>query len=87
MRSIFAGFPTADSEPWVADAVCPQADAELFFPDPGLKATGAKAVCAECPVQAECLEFALRNGERHGVWGGLSERERSKLKRSKGRAA
>lgn len=86
MKSIFAGFPTADSEPWVADAVCPKADPDAFFPAAGFKATGAKAVCAECPVRVECLEFALRTGERHGVWGGLSERERSKLKRS-GRAA
>ena len=41
----------------------------------------AKRICQGCEVRAECLEYALANDERFGLWGGLSERERRKLKR------
>lgn len=54
---------------------------DLFFPSRGESLTEAKAVCRECPVQAECLDYAMINHEAHGVWGGLSERERRRLRR------
>jgi len=67
--------------PWAADAKCLQADPDTFFPEKGGSTREAKRICAQCPVRAECLEYALDNDERFGIWGGLSERERRKLKR------
>jgi len=57
-----------------------------FFPARGESTRDAKAVCAGCPVREECLEFALRLKVAHGVWGGLSERERRTLRRDRHRA-
>lgn len=67
---------------WMADGVCAQTDPELFFPDKGGATKEAKRVCGGCPVKGECLAFALENQERFGVWGGLSERERRRLRRA-----
>jgi WhiB family redox-sensing transcriptional regulator len=58
-----------------------------FFPARGESTRDAKAVCAGCPVREECLEFALRLKVAHGVWGGLSERERRTLRRDRHRSA
>jgi len=66
---------------WQADALCAQTDPEAFFPEKGGSTRDAKRICASCEVRAECLEYALQNDERFGIWGGLSERERRKLKR------
>lgn len=66
---------------WMADAKCLDADPEAFFPEKGGSTREAKRVCAACPVRQECLEYALDNDERFGIWGGLSERERRRLKR------
>lgn len=68
--------------PWAEQARCLHADPEIFFPEKGGSTREAKRLCAECDVRAECLEYALDNDERFGVWGGLSERERRKLRRS-----
>lgn len=65
---------------WREDALCAQSDPEAFFPDKGGSAAEAKRVCARCPVQAACLDYALRNDERFGVWGGMSERERRRMR-------
>ena len=64
---------------WRDKAACGDADPDLFFPpDEGGKAQArkAKGICAGCPVRAECLEYAIRNGEHWGVWGGVAERDR-----------
>jgi WhiB family redox-sensing transcriptional regulator len=66
---------------WASRAKCLTADPDLFFPEKGGTTTEAKRICAGCPVRAECLEYALEEDERFGVWGGMSERERWKLKR------
>ena len=58
-----------------------------FFPARGESVRDAKAVCARCPVREECLDFALRLKVAHGVWGGLSERERRTLRRDRHRGA
>ena len=63
-------------QPWRMRAACRDEDPALFFPEPGGTATAAKRICADCLVKAECLAFAVASGERHGVFGGLSERER-----------
>lgn len=69
-------------EPWQVRALCAQTDPEAFFPGQGEPAAAAKAVCMRCPVRAECLAYALERDE-YGVWGGLSERQRRALKRSR----
>lgn len=71
---------------WMEDAACRAADPDLFHPegDAGtvhLMTREAKSWCARCAVQAACLEDAMARGERWGVWGGLSERERRALLR------
>ncbi|MEE6273495.1 WhiB family transcriptional regulator [Georgenia sp. MJ206] len=64
---------------WADEALCAQTDPEEFFPEKGGSTRSAKAICARCPVSAECLTYALDNHERFGIWGGMSERERRAL--------
>jgi WhiB family redox-sensing transcriptional regulator len=66
---------------WQDRALCAQTDPEAFFPEKGGSTREAKRVCRGCEVRAECLEYALEHDERFGIWGGLSERERRRLKR------
>ncbi|HUH06492.1 MAG TPA: WhiB family transcriptional regulator [Egibacteraceae bacterium] len=67
--------------PWAGQAKCLQADPDTFFPEKGGSTREAKRICIGCEVRDECLEYALANDERFGIWGGMSERERRKLKR------
>ena len=77
-----AGQDSDDAElSWQERALCAQTAPEAFFPEKGGSTREAKKVCVSCEVRAECLEYALENDERFGIWGGLSERERRKLKR------
>jgi WhiB family redox-sensing transcriptional regulator len=69
---------------WQERALCAQTDPEAFFPEKGGSTREAKRVCLSCDVRGECLEYALFNDERFGIWGGLSERERRKLKKRAG---
>lgn len=66
---------------WVAEAVCAQVDPDLWYPDHILASGPAKALCATCPVQAECLTAALDQDEQYGVWGGTTPRDRRKLRK------
>ena len=59
----------------------PRPTPEAFFPEKGGSTREAKRVCLSCDVRGECLEYALANDERFGIWGGLSERERRRLKK------
>jgi WhiB family redox-sensing transcriptional regulator len=70
-----------DEHGWQEQALCAQTDPEAFFPEKGGSTREAKRVCTGCEVRAECLEYALAHDERFGIWGGLSERERRRLKR------
>jgi WhiB family transcriptional regulator, redox-sensing transcriptional regulator len=75
---------TADTlidDNWWDRAACLGVDDEAFFPERGGSTYEAKKLCRICPVKGECLEYALENDESWGVWGGMSERERRKLKR------
>ena len=67
---------------WQDRALCAQTDPEAFFPEKGGSTREAKKVCRTCDVRAECLEYALEHDERFGIWGGMSERERRRLKRA-----
>jgi WhiB family transcriptional regulator, redox-sensing transcriptional regulator len=69
-----------DVEVWMDRALCAETDPEAFFPEKGGSTRDAKLVCRSCEVRAECLEYALANDERFGIWGGLSERERRRLR-------
>lgn len=77
---ISLAFPTVLAE----QAVCGQVDPELFFPEKGSATKAPKDICAVCPVRVECLDWALANDVRHGVWGGLSDNERRRLRRRAG---
>jgi WhiB family transcriptional regulator, redox-sensing transcriptional regulator len=71
----------AEEAGWQERALCAQTDPEAFFPEKGGSTREAKKVCLTCEVRDNCLEYALMNDERFGIWGGLSERERRKLKK------
>ena len=66
---------------WQERALCAQTDPEAFFPEKGGSTREAKRVCMACEVRVQCLDYALENDERFGIWGGLSERERRKVKK------
>ena len=71
---------------WQERALCAQTDPEAFFPEKGGSTREAKRVCLSCDVRAECLDYALGKDERFGIWGGLSERERRRLRRQRAQA-
>lgn len=62
---------------WQQDAACRGVTPDVFFPDEDPAA--AKAICETCPVRLHCLAFALQQNERYGIWGGLTEKERTAL--------
>jgi WhiB family redox-sensing transcriptional regulator len=67
---------------WQEQALCAQSGPESFFPEKRGSTRDAKRICVGCGLKAECLEYALASDERFGIWGGLSERERRRVKRS-----
>lgn len=79
--------PRELEENWQDDANCLGVDPDLFFPERGASTREAKEVCRGCVVRVQCLEFALQNGEKFGIWGGLSERERRRIRRQRAQAA
>ena len=90
-QSTIISMPTADNSTdnsvelsWQERALCAQTDPEAFFPEKGGSTREAKKVCTTCEVRVECLEYALENDERFGIWGGLSERERRRMKKAAG---
>ena len=68
---------------WFPYAACRDLDADIFFPGPGGDTDKAKEICFQCPVRRACLEYAIRNNEIHGVWGGKSERQRRKIRQAR----
>jgi WhiB family transcriptional regulator, redox-sensing transcriptional regulator len=79
---VFPGaFGMPEDPGWQERALCAQTDPEAFFPEKGGSTREAKRICTTCEVRSECLEYALEHDERFGIWGGLSERERRRLKR------
>lgn len=69
------------------EARCASTDPDAFFPEKGGSTRKAKKVCLSCEVRSDCLNYALTNDERFGIWGGLSERERRKLQRRRKESA
>ena len=74
-------FGLGEEQTWQERALCAQTDPEAFFPEKGGSTREAKKICTGCEVRSECLEYALAHDERFGIWGGLSERERRRLKK------
>jgi WhiB family redox-sensing transcriptional regulator len=68
---------------WQDQANCLGVDPDLFFPERGASTREAKEVCRGCVVREDCLEYALANGEKFGIWGGMSERERRRIRRAR----
>ena len=73
----------SDPKDWKSRANCMGVDPDLFFPERGMSTREAKEVCRGCVVREDCLEYALANGEKFGIWGGLSERERRRIRRAR----
>lgn len=90
-RPVKVMLDTSGNDPaWRDRAACRTTDPDLHFPvgDTGPAAAqiiDAKAVCARCPVRAECLRWALATGQNHGVWGGKTEDERRAIVRGRAR--
>jgi WhiB family redox-sensing transcriptional regulator len=72
---------------WRQRAACKGVDPDIFYPTSDEEAEEAKAICATCPVREACLEYALANRERDGVWGGATERERRRMIRQRRKTA
>ena len=70
---------------WQTKARCTEVDPEIFFPERGGSSKAARAVCSQCEVRLQCLEYALNNKEQFGIWGGTSERERRRLRKERAR--
>lgn len=68
---------------WQQYGACRGLDPDMFFPQRGDTVREAKTVCDACPVRPQCLEYAITNGEKFGIWGGLSERERRRIRRQR----
>lgn len=74
---------TYPGQEWRSQANCLGIDPNLFFPERGPSTIVAKGVCQGCVVKVQCLEFALSHSDKHGTWGGYSERERRDIKRER----
>lgn len=72
---------------WHERARCAETDPEAFFPEKGQSTREPIAICAQCEVRPECLEWALDTGQRFGVAGGMSERQRARLQTARRKAA
>ena len=72
---------------WRQHGACRGVDPDVFYPATDEEAEPAKAICAVCPVREPCLEYALANRERDGVWGGATERERRRMIRQRRKSA
>lgn len=73
--------PLPEPGDWYDDAACRTVGTNApFFPEVGASIQEAKSICRSCPVADECLDYAVTNHIRHGVWGGMSERDRRRLR-------
>ena len=72
---------------WRQSAACRGVDPDVFYPASEDEADAAKSVCAQCNVRQACLEHALVNRERDGVWGGATEKERRRIVRQRRKTA
>ncbi|MDY5585627.1 MAG: WhiB family transcriptional regulator [Arcanobacterium sp.] len=86
MQGIFNlgyGTTTADDLAWMEDALCAQTDPDIFYPEKGGSTAPATSICEGCSVRSECLEYAITNDIRHGIWGGTSDNDRKRISRER----
>lgn len=83
--SVVSQLPHAADAGWFDQAACKGADVDLWFNEKTYRQ--ARRICQACPVRRPCLEYAIDNGETHGMWGGLSWRQRKAEARNRRRAA
>ncbi|XCB31056.1 WhiB family transcriptional regulator [Arcanobacterium hippocoleae] len=86
MQGIFNlgyGTAAADDLSWMEDALCAQTDPDIFYPEKGGSTAPATSICQGCGVRAECLEYAIKNDIRHGIWGGTSDNDRKRISRER----
>ena len=82
MRELYLLEGDTEESGWQERALCAQTDPEAFVPEKRDTTHKTKRGCLTCEVRDDCLEYALMNDERFGIWGGLSERERRRLRRA-----
>ena len=75
------------TQSWRSQARCRGLDPEIFYPISDEDTDEAKSVCGECPVRLACLEYALAERERDGIWGGCTEKERRRIIRQRRKTA
>lgn len=68
---------------WMEDALCAQTDPDIFYPEKGGSTAPATSICKNCSVRAQCLEYAVSNDIRHGIWGGTSDNDRKRMARER----
>ena len=74
--------------PWIEHAACVGVDPNIFFPEQGVQDNSkARAICASCPVKRQCGDYAVDEYIVHGIWGGMSEKERRPIRRQRRRNA
>jgi WhiB family redox-sensing transcriptional regulator len=72
---------------WMQDAACRGRGVDAFFDDDPARVDAARGICADCPVRAQCLEFALADRSLTGIWAGTDDGERRRIRRERRRAA
>jgi WhiB family redox-sensing transcriptional regulator len=82
-NAVSPAAPNLGIEPpeWMFAGACAQVDPDLWFPEKGNASSQAKTICGTCDVRVDCLRYAVEHGERDGIWGGLSPRQRRPLAR------
>ncbi len=86
MQGIFnLGYGTTSIEDiaWMEDALCSQTDPDIFYPEKGGSTAPATSICNGCAVRAQCLDYALKQEIRHGIWGGTSDNDRKRMARQR----
>ena len=72
-----------ESMAWSAYGDCANADPDLFFPEPGADTSAAREICRSCPVRRMCLDYAVETRQKFGIWGGMTENQRRRLRRDR----
>ena len=81
------GLSLALDQNWRAEGLCAAKDPDIWFSVGAVEHKYAKTICRQCPVQAECLRYAMEAPVEHGIWGGMTERERRRARRKRDSSA
>ncbi|MFF2113910.1 WhiB family transcriptional regulator [Rhodococcus koreensis] len=84
LKDLTLPAPRAEEWEWQVNAACRGEDSNLFFESgTSLVEAQAKRICSECPVLEQCRQFAVDASEPHGIWGGMTPREREQFRRQR----